>query len=151
MTWQVEVQQIVLLVAGDKAGNWRGWYRTAIPRAEQLYAEHVDAMRAGGEGRPVMRWEDLYEELYDADDRAEIERLKVRLLSELKARRLAQARKSRGLTQRDVAATMGVTVGRVSQIERGEVASVEVLRRYAGAVGGQLRVVIDFGDELIAV
>lgn len=98
-----------------------------------------------------MRWEDLYEELYDADDRAEIERLKVRLLSELKARRLAQARKSRGLTQRDVAATMGVTVGRVSQIERGEVASVEVLRRYAGAVGGQLRVVIDFGDELIAV
>jgi len=98
-----------------------------------------------------MRWEDLYEELYDADDRAEIERLKVRLMSELKARRLAQARKSRGLTQRDVAATMGVTVGRVSQIERGEVASVEVLRRYAGAVGGQLRVVIDFGDELIAV
>ena len=46
-----------------------------------------------------MRWEDLYEELYDADDRAEIERLKARLLSELKAHRLAQARKSHGLTQ----------------------------------------------------
>lgn len=53
---------------------------------------------------PVMRWEELYDELYDADDRAEIERLKVRLLSELKSHRLAQARKSRGLTQRDVAA-----------------------------------------------
>jgi transcriptional regulator with XRE-family HTH domain len=50
-----------------------------------------------------------------------------------------------------VAEAMGVTVGRVSQIERDDVASVEVLRRYAGAVGGQLRVVIDFGDELIAV
>jgi hypothetical protein len=37
-------QQIVLLVAGDKAGDWGGWYRTAIPRAEQLYAEHVEAM-----------------------------------------------------------------------------------------------------------
>jgi len=37
-------QQIVLLVAGDKAGNWRGWYRKAIPRAEQLYAEHIEAM-----------------------------------------------------------------------------------------------------------
>jgi len=98
-----------------------------------------------------MHWEDLYEELYDADDRAEIERLKARLLSELKAYRLAQARKRRGLTQRDVASAMGVTVGRVSQIERGEVAGVEVLRRYAGAVGGRLRVVIDFGDELIAV
>lgn len=98
-----------------------------------------------------MRWEDLYDEIYDADDRAEIERLKTRMLSELKAYRLAQARKSRGLTQRDVAAAMGVSVGRVSQIERGEVASVEVLERYASAVGGRLRVVIDFGDELIAV
>jgi DNA-binding XRE family transcriptional regulator len=99
----------------------------------------------------MMRWEDLYEELYDADDRAEIDRLKTRLLAEVKAHRLAQARKSRGLTQRDVAAAMGVSVGRVSQIERGEVSTVEVLERYAAAVGGQLRVVIDFGDELIAV
>ena len=73
-----------------------------------------------------MRWEDLYDELYDADDRAEIERLKTRLLTDLRAHRLAQARKSRGLTQRDVAAAMGLSVGRVSQIERGEVTSVEV-------------------------
>jgi predicted XRE-type DNA-binding protein len=98
-----------------------------------------------------MRWEDLYDELYDADDRAQIEELKERLLTELKAHRLAQARKSRGLTQRHVATAMGVSVGRVSQIERGEVSSVEVLGRYAKAVGGQLRVVIDFGDELVAV
>ena len=70
-----------------------------------------------------MRWEDLYDELYDADDRAEIEQLKTRLLTDLKAHRLAQARKSRGLTQRDVAAAMGLSVGRVSQIERGEVTS----------------------------
>ncbi|HTX83237.1 MAG TPA: hypothetical protein VME44_13700 [Streptosporangiaceae bacterium] len=42
-------------------------------------------------------------------------------------------------------------VGRVSQIERGEVTSVGVLVRYADAVGGRLRVIIDFGDELIAV
>jgi hypothetical protein len=36
-------QQIVLLVAGNKAGDWRGWYRKAIPRAERLYAEHLEA------------------------------------------------------------------------------------------------------------
>jgi DNA-binding XRE family transcriptional regulator len=99
----------------------------------------------------MMRWQDLYDELYDADDRTEIERLKARLLSELKTQRLAQARKRRGLTQRNVAAAMGVSVGRVSQIERGQVTSVEVLGRYADAVGGRLRVVIDFGDELVAV
>ena len=26
----------ILLVAGDKSGNWRQWYRDAIPRAEYL-------------------------------------------------------------------------------------------------------------------
>jgi DNA-binding XRE family transcriptional regulator len=98
-----------------------------------------------------MRWEELYEELYDDDDRAEIGRLKSRMMADLKAYRLAGIRKKRGLTQRDVAENMGVSVGRVSQIERGQVSSVEVLGRYARAVGGQLRVVIDFGDELVAV
>ena len=43
-------QQIVLLVAGDKAGDWQGWYRTAISRAEQLYADHIEAMSSGGTG-----------------------------------------------------------------------------------------------------
>jgi hypothetical protein len=27
----------VLLVAGDKAGQWESWYRTAIPLAEERY------------------------------------------------------------------------------------------------------------------
>jgi hypothetical protein len=26
----------ILLVAGDKAGNWKQWYRQSVPRAEQL-------------------------------------------------------------------------------------------------------------------
>jgi hypothetical protein len=43
-------QQIVLLVAGDKAADWRGWYRKAIPRAEQLYAEHLQAVSNREEG-----------------------------------------------------------------------------------------------------
>jgi hypothetical protein len=37
-------QRIVLLVAGDKAEDWRGWYQKAIPQAERLYAEHITAM-----------------------------------------------------------------------------------------------------------
>ena len=35
----------VLLVAGDKAGQWDKWYRTAIPRAEQVYEEYVAERR----------------------------------------------------------------------------------------------------------
>lgn len=32
----------ILLVAGDKAGQWKTWYERAIPRAEELYAVYVD-------------------------------------------------------------------------------------------------------------
>ena len=31
----------VLLVAGDKSGQWRQWYREAIPEAEQLYDTYL--------------------------------------------------------------------------------------------------------------
>jgi hypothetical protein len=43
----------VLLVAGDKAGDWKGWYRTAIPRAEDLYAIYLKerAEEEAGDGR----------------------------------------------------------------------------------------------------
>lgn len=32
----------ILLVGGDKSGDWPRWYRTAIPRAERLYEEILD-------------------------------------------------------------------------------------------------------------
>jgi hypothetical protein len=32
----------VLLVAGDKSGQWNRWYRTAIPEAERLYEDYLD-------------------------------------------------------------------------------------------------------------
>ncbi|MGW0819850.1 type II toxin-antitoxin system RelE/ParE family toxin [Streptomyces sp. NPDC002845] len=32
----------VLLVAGDKAGQWAEWYRRAIPVAEERYTEWLD-------------------------------------------------------------------------------------------------------------
>jgi Uncharacterized protein conserved in bacteria len=38
------VRQMVLLVAGDKSGNWRGWYDSAIPLAEARYAQHLAAL-----------------------------------------------------------------------------------------------------------
>ncbi|MET8172265.1 type II toxin-antitoxin system RelE/ParE family toxin [Streptomyces clavifer] len=34
-------RQAVILVGGDKAGNGSGWYRDAVPQAEQAYAEHL--------------------------------------------------------------------------------------------------------------
>jgi len=34
-------RQAVLLVGGDKAGNWKGWYRQAIPAADELYRVYL--------------------------------------------------------------------------------------------------------------
>lgn len=60
-------------------------------------------------------------------------------------------RKRRGLTQRQVAQRMDITVGWVSQIENGELAGIDVLDRYVAALGGLLEIVANFGDEQFKV
>jgi hypothetical protein len=35
-------RRAVLLVAGDKSGDWRGWYDKAIPVADARYEEHLN-------------------------------------------------------------------------------------------------------------
>jgi DNA-binding XRE family transcriptional regulator len=62
--------------------------------------------------------------------------------------RLTERRKSLGLSQTDVADRMGVTKSRVSQIERGEVSTVEAIARYVQALGGQIQISAVFGDGL---
>jgi hypothetical protein len=34
-------RRAMFLVGGDKSGKWSDWYKTAIPRAEGAYAEHL--------------------------------------------------------------------------------------------------------------
>lgn len=31
----------ILLLGGDKSGDWSGWYQRAIPRAEELYEKYL--------------------------------------------------------------------------------------------------------------
>lgn len=38
----------VLLLGGDKRGDWRGWYVEAIPLAESIYQRHLDELGEGG-------------------------------------------------------------------------------------------------------
>jgi len=61
--------------------------------------------------------------------------------------RLAERRKALGLTQAQVAEKMGVTKSRVSQVERGEVSTIEVVARYVQAIGGQIQISGVFGDD----
>jgi len=61
-----------------------------------------------------------------------------RLLAQARGHQLAETRKQLGLGQKQIAAAMGVSIARVSQIEHGEVTSFEVIARYVEALGGRL-------------
>ncbi|ALE76893.1 XRE family transcriptional regulator (plasmid) [Pseudonocardia sp. EC080625-04] len=99
----------------------------------------------------TVRWSEIRGEHVAAAGGGRVEQGKARLLGQVRAHRLAETRKRRGLTQRQVAQAMGVTVGRVSQIENGELAGIDVLDRYVHALGGGLQIVANFGDEQIKV
>ncbi|MFJ3333164.1 helix-turn-helix domain-containing protein [Streptomyces sp. NPDC086766] len=68
------------------------------------------------------------------------------LLSEARAWRLVEMRQERGYTQAQVAERMGVSKGRVSQIESGQVSGTDVVARYVEALGGSLVMVAVFAD-----
>lgn len=66
---------------------------------------------------------------------------------------LKELRRSLGKTQADVAAILGVSQARVSQIENGDPAAMELetLRGYAAALGGHVDVTVTIGDHSIRV
>jgi DNA-binding XRE family transcriptional regulator len=69
----------------------------------------------------------------------EAERRRRALIARQSGQRLAEERRQHRLTQAQLAQTMGVTPGRVSQIERGELSTIEAIARYVQALGGSCR------------
>jgi DNA-directed RNA polymerase specialized sigma24 family protein len=59
----------------------------------------------------TVRWSDIRDQHIEAVGREDVERGASRLISQVRAHRLADMRRWRGLTQREVAQAMGVTVG----------------------------------------
>jgi predicted XRE-type DNA-binding protein len=74
-------------------------------------------------------------------------------VEQARAYRLRQVREARLARQEDVAAAMKVSQSRVSRIEGGDISHSEVatLRAYVQALGGELRVTADFGDEKLTL
>jgi DNA-binding XRE family transcriptional regulator len=94
-------------------------------------------------------WEEVRAELHDGDEEA-VAAERARTEAWVNAFHLAEERKRLGLTQRQVADLMGVTPGRVSQIENGDLDANEVatLGRYARALGARMRIIFDYGNDL---
>lgn len=38
-------RQAIMLLAGDKAGNWKSWYRKNIPIADERFDEHLRILK----------------------------------------------------------------------------------------------------------
>lgn len=93
------------------------------------------------------RWQDIRAEHVErAGGEEAVAAGKQELLSIALGHRLAEVRRARGLTQQQVAERMGVTKGRISQIEQGKISGQEVLARFAEALGGRLHQAIYFDD-----
>lgn len=85
-------------------------------------------------------------------DPARAEAARKEMHDTVQAQRLADIRKAHGHSrQADVAAVMGVSQARVSKLEGGDLSHVELgtLQSYVAALGGNLRVVADFGDSTV--
>ncbi len=39
----------ILLIGGDKTGQWSTWYEKMIPVADRLYNEHLEELEKGGQ------------------------------------------------------------------------------------------------------
>jgi len=81
----------------------------------------------------------------------EAERRRKALMARQSGHRLAEERKRHGLTQAQLAKAMRVSPGRVSQIERGELSTIEAIARYVQALGGHLELVANFADHTLTV
>ncbi|MBB5785606.1 helix-turn-helix domain-containing protein [Jiangella mangrovi] len=96
-----------------------------------------------------VRWEDIKAQRpTTSEEREDARRAND---AEIAAWHLAEIRRAQQRTQAQVAEVMGVGQRRVSDIESAELARTEVatIDSYVSALGGRLRLVAEFGDQVI--
>ena len=94
------------------------------------------------------RWQDVRSGIVaEAGGEEAITEARKRNQAYIDGHRLAERRKALGLTQAQAAERMGVTKSRVSQIERGEVSTIDAVARYVQAIGGTIQISAVFGDD----
>jgi DNA-binding XRE family transcriptional regulator len=73
-------------------------------------------------------------------------RMREKMLASVSGAQLAEIRKQLGMTQTQLAEAAGLSQARISQIENGEITSLETLRAYVTGLGGHLDVVARIGN-----
>ena len=91
--------------------------------------------------------DEFLDEFVDPDDRGYLEEVRERRALKVRPDSLTELRHDAGLTQAEVAEAMAVSQQRVSAIESGSVSSLATLAEYVRALGGELKVIADFGSS----
>lgn len=101
--------------------------------------------------RTSYSWDEVRAEL-DLDEGA-VAQHRARLEAQVRAHKLAEVRRRQQVTQQDLAKLLGISQSRVSQIERQSLDDtvLSTLAAYVEALGGRVRIVADFGDELVVL
>jgi predicted XRE-type DNA-binding protein len=85
-------------------------------------------------------------------DPARADAARKEMYDSVQAHRLAEIRRALGHSrQADVAALMGISQARVSKLESGDLSHTELgtLQSYVAALGGNLRIVAEFGESTV--
>lgn len=100
-----------------------------------------------------VKWSDVKAKARALDPRTDEERAagqavaRERREAYVRGYQMAEMRKAAGLTQTDLAHTLGVSQARISKIEHGEIAGIETIRAYVEALGGRINIVATLGDK----
>lgn len=84
---------------------------------------------------------------WDSEERvARRAQMREQMLASISGAQLAEIRKQLGMTQTQLAEAAALSQARISQIENGDVTSLETLRAYVTGLGGHLDVVARIGN-----
>ncbi|MEV0148921.1 MULTISPECIES: helix-turn-helix transcriptional regulator [unclassified Nonomuraea] len=83
----------------------------------------------------------------DVEREAGLTAARARLEAYERGHQLSEMRRSMGVTQAELAEALGVSQGRVSRIESGEVSGIDVVRAYVTALGGTVDIVATLGGR----
>ncbi len=98
-------------------------------------------------------WAEIKAKGQELDPRSEADRTAGKAAAQehreanVRGHQLAEMRKETGLTQAQLAKTLGVSQARISKIEHGEVSGIEVIRAYVTALGGTVDLVVTLGGR----
>ncbi|WP_234440517.1 XRE family transcriptional regulator [Streptomyces rimosus] len=140
---------VVLLAVDADRAQWWEWYEHALPLArERLARRERRGREPGAEDAEFAGDRDSFRRWYPGTEEERHSGAAL-LVARNRGQWLASVRRRRGLTQRQLAGLMGVTVARVEALEQAEPGAVEVraLAAYVTALSGRLEVIADFDTE----